>query len=596
MTAKALLGSTVSWSRAHLSERQYILFLAFLVGIFTALAGQLLKWLIEEIPALLTSQFDASKSQWLFLVYPMVGILLSALFVKYIVRDNISHGITKILFAISRGQGIIRTHNCWSSLIASSFTIGFGGSVGAESPIVLTGSAIGSFLGRTFKLIDHRKLMILVGCGASGAIAGIYKAPVAGLIFTLEVLMIDLTMASLMPLLISCLTATCVTYALTGTSAIYSYHDVAPFAVGRVPTIMLLGVACGLLSLYFTRVMNRLEQFFGKIKNLYVKVAVGGSILAILIFFFPPLYGEGYTTVSTLLNTSQVENLNSILDNSFFFGRSDLILLYLTLILITKVFATTATNGGGGCGGTFAPSLFLGCVAGFIFANIWNLYLPFDLRLPVTNCCLLGMAAVMSGVFHAPLTAVFLIAELTGGYDLFLSLMIVSTVSYLTVHAFEPHSIYAMRLARSGELLTHNKDNSVLTLMNLDAVIEKHRPTLTPEMGMAHMVQVISKDAGNNFAVLDQGGYLIGIINLQAIRHIIYRTELYRQFTVGQLMAPPTLKVRTNDTMQAVMNAFDSTDRQTLPVTTPEGAYVGFVSKAKVYASYRQVMKDFSEE
>lgn len=596
MMLRPLLSKTVSWAHNHLSERMFILVLALIVGILTALAAQLLKWIIEEIPHLLTAHFDSSKSQWLFLVYPLIGIFLSALFIKYIVRDNIGHGITKILYAISRNQGFIRLHNCWSSIVASGITIGFGGSVGAESPIVLTGSAIGSAIARHSRLIDHRKLMILVGCGASGAVAGIYKAPVAGLVFTLEVLMIDLTMGSLLPLLVSSLTATCVTYALTGTTAIYSYREIAPFDVERVPLILLLGVTCGLLSLYFTRAMNSFEQFFGRISNLYIKVALGGSILAVLIFFLPALYGEGYSTVSTLLNTENTENLTSVLNNSLFYGHDNLLLVYLTLVMIFKVFATTATNGGGGCGGTFAPSLFLGCIAGFVFANVWNIYQPFGIIAPVTNSCLLGMAGMMSGVFHAPLTAIFLIAELTGGYDLFLSLMIVSVGSYLTIHSFEPHSIYAMRLARSGQLLTHNKDSSVLTLMSLDAVIEKHRPTLVPSMRLSQMVQVISNDSGNNFAVLDKAGLLVGIINLQSLRHIIYRTELYGLYTVEQLMLHPEIILHTDDQMVNVMQTFESSPFPTLPVLDPEGNFVGFASKTRLYALYRKVLKDFSEE
>ncbi len=596
MTVRPLLNKSVTWAQSHLSERMFILLLALIVGVLTALAAQLLKWIIEAIPHLLTAHFDSSKSQWLFLVYPIIGILLSALFIKYIVRDNIGHGITKILYAFSRSQGYIRLHNCWSSIVASGITIGFGGSVGAESPIVLTGSAIGSAIARHSHLIDHRKLMILVGCGASGAVAGIYKAPVAGLVFTLEVLMIDLTMGSLLPLLVSSLTATCVTYALTGTTAIYSYHELAPFSVERVPLIVLLGVVCGLLSLYFTRAMNSFEQVFGRITNLYAKVALGGSVLAILIFFLPALYGEGYSTVSTLLNTSNTEDLSSVLNNSLFYGHNNLLLVYLSLVMIFKVFATTATNGGGGCGGTFAPSLFLGCIAGFVFANVWNLYQPFGIVAPVTNSCLLGMAGMMSGVFHAPLTAIFLIAELTGGYDLFLSLMIVSVGSYLTIRSFEPHSIYAMRLARSGQLLTHNKDSSVLTLMSLDAVIEKHRPTLTPDMRLSQMVQVVSNDSGNNFAVLDKAGLLVGVINLQSLRHIIYRTELYRLYTVEQLMFRPEIVLHTDDQMVNVMQTFESSPLPTLPVLDREGSFVGFASKTRLYALYRKVLKDFSEE
>ena len=590
-----LPGRIARWCERRLSPRQFILLLSFIVGIATALAAQILKWLIHEIEHLLTSSFDVTQSNWLFLVYPVVGIYLTALFIKYIVRDDIGHGVTKILYAISRRQGHIRRHNCWTSVIASALTIGFGGSVGAESPIVLTGSAIGSDLGRIFKL-DHKTLMLLIGCGASGAVAGIFKAPIAGLVFTLEVLMIDLTMASLLPLLISCLTATCVTYSLTGTEAQFSFQLLDPFTVERVPTAILLGIFCGLVSLYFTRTMNSFEQVFGRLKGLYPRLLLGGSVLAVLIYFFPPLYGEGYGTISTLLNGHTGQDVDSVLNNSLFYGHSEHLLLYLGLIILLKVFATTATNGGGGCGGTFAPSLFLGCISGFVFSRIWNQYIPIDIHVPETNYALLGMAGVMSGVFHAPLTGVFLIAELTGGYDLFIPLMIVSVSSYLTINVFEPHSIYSMRLARKGELLTHHKDRSVLTLMSLDAVIEKNVPQLRPDMDLGQVVRVVSNEKSNMFAVTDLKGTLLGVINLESIRKVIFRSELYRRYSVRQLMEQPRATLGTDEPMSTVMETFQNSDTDMLPVVDAEHHFVGFISKARLFSAYRRIMVDFSEE
>ncbi len=590
-----LPGRIARWCERRLSPRQFILLLSFIVGIATALAAQILKWLIHEIEHLLTSSFDVTQSNWLFLVYPVVGIYLTALFIKYIVRDDIGHGVTKILYAISRRQGHIRRHNCWTSVIASALTIGFGGSVGAESPIVLTGSAIGSDLGRIFKL-DHKTLMLLIGCGASGAVAGIFKAPIAGLVFTLEVLMIDLTMASLLPLLISCLTATCVTYSLTGTEAQFSFQLLDPFTVERVPTAILLGIFCGLVSLYFTRTMNSFEQVFGRLKGLYPRLLLGGSVLAVLIYFFPPLYGEGYGTIGTLLSGHAGEDVDSVMNNSLFYGHSEYLLLYLGLIILLKVFATTATNGGGGCGGTFAPSLFLGCISGFVFSRIWNQYIPIDIHVPETNYALLGMAGVMSGVFHAPLTGVFLIAELTGGYDLFIPLMIVSVSSYLTINVFEPHSIYSMRLARKGELLTHHKDRSVLTLMSLDAVIEKNVPQLRPDMDLGQVVRVVSNEKSNMFAVTDLKGTLLGVINLESIRKVIFRSELYRRYTVRQLMEQPRATLGTDEPMSTVMETFQNSDADMLPVVDAERHFVGFISKARLFSAYRRIMVDFSEE
>ena len=577
----------------HLTPKQLIFTLALLVGVGSAIAAWVLKTLIEEIALLLTSHFDVTSANRLYLVYPVVGIFLCVMFVKFIVRDDISHGVTKILYALSRRQGDIRSHNCWSSVIASSLTIGFGGSVGAESPIVLTGSAIGSLLGRQFR-VDHKTMMLLIGCGASGAIAGIFKAPIAGLMFTLEVLMVDLTMASLLPLLVSCLTATCITYTLAGTSPMFSFELTDPFIVRRVPTALLLGVTCGLVSLYFTRVMNSFEQVFGKLRHPAARLALGGVVLAVLIYFFPPLYGEGYGTISLLLSGDA--HASEVMNNSFFYGHETSLVTYLVLIILVKVFATTATNGGGGCGGTFAPSLFLGCIAGYVFSALWNIQTPFGITVRSTNYALLGMAGVMSGVFHAPMTGVFLIAELTGGYDLFIPLMIVSVCSYITIHTFEPHSIYAMRLARRGELLTHHKDRSVLTLMSLDAIIDKERPLLRPDMYLGQIVQAVSTEKALHFAVVDIKGGLLGIINLNGIRKLIFRSELYRMYRADQLMTRPSIVLRTDDSMTAVMERFSHTSTGTLPVLTPEGIFVGFVSRTRLLAAYRQVLKDFSEE
>lgn len=593
---KSLLLTTIhQWEQKHLSQRQFTLILALIVGVGCAFAAQLLKLLIHQIEHLLTAQFDVTHANWLFLVYPIVGIYLTALFIKYIVRDDIGHGVTKILYALSRKQGNIRQHNCWTSVIASALTIGFGGSVGAESPIVLTGSAIGSSLGRIFRL-DHKTMILLIGCGASGAVAGIFKAPIAGLMFTLEVLLIDLTMASLLPLLVSCLTATCITYALTGMEPMFNFSLSDPFQLNRVPTTVMLGVVCGFISLYFTRVMNSFEQVFSRLKNMYARLALGGAVLAILIYFFPPLYGEGYNTISILLAGDLGQGTDSVLNTSLFYGHSGSLILYLSLIILLKVFATTATNGGGGCGGTFAPSLFLGCLGGFVFARLWNAYGFYDATTPETNYALLGMAGVMSGVFHAPMTGVFLIAELTGGYNLILPLMIVSVTSYLTINAFEKHSIYAMRLARKGELLTHDKDQSVLTLMSLESIIDKNRPLLSPDMYLGQIVLAVSKSKNLHFAVVDTSGGLCGVININALRQIIFRSELYKTYRASQLMQEPPIILHTDDSMTDIMEKFTHTDSGTLPVLAPDGKFVGFVSRTRLLASYRQVMKDFSEE
>ena len=591
---RSLFQRFLLWREKNIKEKQFILILSFLVGIFTAITALILKMLIHWIQNFLTNNFNTTEANYLYLVYPVVGIFLAGLFVRYVVKDDISHGVTKILYAISRRQGRIKRHNTWSSVIASSITIGFGGSVGAEAPIVLTGSAIGSNLGSVFKM-EHRTLMLLVGCGAAGAIAGIFKAPIAGLVFTLEVLMIDLTMTSLLPLLISAVTAATVSYITTGTEAMFKFHLDQAFEMERIPYVIMLGIFCGLVSLYFTRAMNSVEGLFGKLKGPYQKLALGGVMLSILIFLFPPLYGEGYDTIELLLNGTSNADWDTVMNNSFFYGHGNLLLLYLMLIILFKVFASSATNGGGGCGGIFAPSLYLGCIAGFVFAFFSNKF-DFSYYLPEKNFALMGMAGVMSGVMHAPLTGVFLIAELTGGYDLFLPLMIVAASSYLTIIVFEPHSIYSMRLAKKGELLTHHKDKAVLTLMKVENVVEKDFVVVHPEMDLGELVKAISASRRNIFPVTDKSGILIGIVTLDDIRNIMFRQELYHRFTVGKLMTAIPARLYDTDSMEQVMRTFDDTKAWNLPVVDEEGHYLGFVSKSKIFNSYRQVLVHFSED
>ena len=584
----------IIWRENEIQEKHFILMLSFLVGLFTAFAALILKYLIHLIQNFLTDNFDSTEANYLYLVYPVVGIFLAGLFVRNIVKDDISHGVTKILYAISRRQGRIKRHNIWSSTIASAITIGFGGSVGAEAPIVLTGSAIGSNLGSLFKM-EQRTLMLLVGCGAAGAISGIFKAPIAGLVFTIEVLMIDLTMSSLLPLLITSVTAATVSYVVTGQEAMFKFHMDQPFLLERIPYVILLGIFCGLVSLYFTRAMNVVENFYARFKGVYSKLVLGGVMLSILIFLFPPLYGEGYDTIELLLNGISNMEWDTVMNNSLFYGYGNLLLVYLLLIVLFKVFASAATNGGGGCGGIFAPSLFLGCIAGFIFSHFSNELGIFP-GLPEKNFALMGMAGVMSGVMHAPLTGVFLIAELTGGYDLFLPLMIVAVSSYLTIIVFEPHSIYSMRLAKKGELLTHHKDKAVLTLMKMENVVEKDFVTVHPEVDLGELVKAISTSHRNVFPVTDKNGVLLGIVLLDDIRNIMFRQELYHRFTVNKLMTSVPARLFDTDSMEQVMKTFDDTKAWNLPVVDRDGRYLGFVSKSKIFNSYRQVLVHFSED
>lgn len=583
------------WRKDRISEKMFVLILAFFVGLLSAVAAFVLHWIINQIVHLLTSHFHADSSNWLYLVYPVVGIYLTSLFVRYIVKDNISHGITRILYAISSNRSRLRSHNTWSSVIASAITIGFGGSVGAEAPIVLTGSAIGSNLGQLFKL-DSKTLMLLVGCGAAGAIAGIFKAPIAGLVFTLEVLMIDMTMTSLLPILVSCVTATCFTYIFSGDAALFTFHLDNDWTVQRTPACILLGIFCGIVSLYFIRTMSFAEGIFARFKEKpHIKLLIGGSVLSLLIFLFPSLFGEGYNSINLLLNGKTEADWEQILNNSLFSGHPNVLISYIALVLLTKVFATSATNGGGGCGGTFAPSLFIGCFAGFLFSRMWNIH-EIGIYVPEKNFALMGMAGVMSGVMHAPLTGIFLIAELTGGYSLFLPLMIVSVSSYLTISIFEPHSIYSSRLAKEGKLITHHTDHAVLTLMQLDSVIERDYQAVPADMELGQIVHKISQSRGSVLPVLDAAGTLLGEIDINKIRHVVFRIELYHHFTAAQLMQEPAATLSDASPMARVMKTFDRTQAQWLPVLDSENHLKGYISRQRLYTQYRKMVADMSEE
>ena len=594
----------IDWRVRHISEKHLVLLLSFFVGAFSAAAAAVLKTFIHFIQQLVEGHLIADDRTWWYLITPVIGITLAALFVKYVVRDDISHGITKILYAISQRKSIIKAHNMWSSVVGSGLTIGFGGSVGAEAPIVLTGAAIGSNLAKAFRL-DQKTMMLMIGCGAAGAVGGIFKAPIAGLVFTLEVLMMDLTMTSVAPLLISSVTATAISYILTGTEPMFPLDTAEPFLVQRIPWYLILGAICGLVSLYFTRGMNKLEQWMKHhISNMWLKLLVGGATLSVLIFLFPPLYGEGYDVIRQLINGDSLSALDNspfakyLVPTEFYANLATtptqlLILTYFIAIILLKIVASVATNGAGGVGGIFAPSLFMGAIVGFVTARIMNMA---GLMVPEANFALVGMAGLMSGVMHAPLTGIFLIAELTGGYHLFMPLMIVSVISYLTIMLFEPHSLYAMRLAQKGELLTHNKDRNVLTLLKMDNVLETDFITVFPEMTLGQLVKVISASKRNIFPVIDNDGHLKGILLLDEVRNIMFQPRLYNRFTVGQLMTSPAAILRFDQPMDKVMETFEDTGAWNLPVVDAERRYLGFVSKSKIFNSYRHVLVHFSEE
>lgn len=594
MQLKDIYNRFLLWRNTHIKEKHFLLIICFLVGILTAFAAYLLKLAIEFFHVFLTENFSRENLNFSYLLFPIVGILIAGLYVRYIVKDDISHGVTKILFALSQRKSRIKPHNMYTSLVASSITIGFGGSVGAEAPIVLTGSAIGSNLGRYFKLEQH-SLMILVGCGAAGAIAGIFKAPIAGILFVIEVLLLDLTMSSILPLLVTAVTATVVSYILTGTDAMFAYSIVEPFTLERIPFVILLGIICGILSLYVIRCMSWLESIFHSLSH-FKRFLLGGIMLSLLIFIFPPLYGEGYNTINTLLAGG--DTFTNLTNESFFYNLQSkwTIVLFLMLVILFKVFASSATNGGGGTGGVFAPTLFLGCIVGFIFSYTLN-QLGFTTYLPQENFALMGMTGVMAGVMHAPLTGLFLIIELTGGYELFLPLMIVSLVSYGTILVFEKHSIYAIRLAKRGELITHHKDKAVLTFLKISDLLEKDIPTVTPDMTLGDVVKVISISNRNIFPVINRDNILLGLVLMNDIRNIMFRPELYDKFTVQKFMVGSPAKININNNMEDVMATFEKTKAWNLPVVNEKGEYMGLLSQSSVFNSYREVLvENYSQD
>lgn len=582
------------WRERHLPDKTFVVLLALIVGTASGLAAVLLKTLIGLIAGFLTSRFNTEQGNLLYLVFPAIGILLASMYVYYIAREPISHGVTRVLYALALKKSRLKIHNMYSSLIASSLTIGFGGSVGAEGPIVFTGAAIGSNLGQAFRL-RPQTLAMLVACGAAAGIAGIFKAPIAGMLFTIEVLMLDLTAGAAIPLIAASVAGATVAYVFTGYNVEFFFSQSEPFYAYRIPFVVLLGVFCGFVSLYFINFIDRLEGRFKRLRNRWVRFAVGGLTLSLLIYLMPPLYGEGYEGITRLING----DVTGIFNNSLFYAyRSNTVavLLFLFALGAFKVLATAATNGGGGVGGTFAPSLFVGCMAGVFFAYLFNNLGILDPEMPLSikNFALMGMAGVMAGVMHAPMMAIFLTAEMTGGYELFLPLLIVSASSYGICRIFTPYGIYSRRLAKRGELLTHQKDRSVLTLLKMDSVIERDFSVVHPDMSLKDMVDVIAQSHRNLFPVTDDEGNLLGVVQLDDIRNIMFRPDLYRRMNVNRFMAIPPAKVVVGTPMEKVMKTFDDTGAWNLPVIDEDGKYVGFVSKSKIFNSYRQVLKHYT--
>lgn len=591
MEKRTFISKILIWVTGNLTHRQLILSLSLIIGVLSGLAAVLLKNTVYYTNEFLSGRLAAETSNLIYLAFPAIGILLTVLFTRYMIRDHISHGVSKVLHAISRKDSELASHNSYSSMFASTMTVGFGGSVGLEAPIVLTGASIGSNIGRFLKL-NYKTITLLIACGATGAISGIFKSPIAAMIFSLEVLMLDLTMWSIIPLLISAVSGATIATLLMGQGAVFYFTLHEPFLIENIPWYILLGVFTGLVSFYFTWCSLRVEGKFQKIRSPYHRLFYGGALLGILIFLFPPLYGEGYGTLRSLLSGDATEiaagSLISVLRNNYW-----VFLGFLILILVFKVIAMAATTGSGGVGGIFAPSLYMGGVTGFIAASLLNNFS--FINVSERNFALVGMAGVMAGVMHAPLTAIFLIAEITGGYELFIPLIITSTIAYLTIMYFEPHSIYTKRLAARGELITHHKDKAVLTLMKLGPVIEKDLRTIHPDATLGELVKVVSKSNRNIFPVVDEDENLLGIVLLDNIRDIMFKPSRYDNVFVRDVMDIPPDTVSFDENMESVMLKFEDSGAWNLPVIE-NNKYVGFISKSKIFSAYRKILLQFSSE
>ena len=575
-----------------LPERNVMMILSLFVGISCGLAAVVLKLSIEFIHHHLTSWFADKAYNFMYLLYPGIGMLIAMLFVKYVIKDNIGHGVTKVLQAVSKNESKIKPHNMWSSVAASSVTIGFGGSVGAEAPIVYTGAAIGSNVARYMGL-SYKNMTILLGCGAAGAVAGIFKAPMAGVLFTLEILLFNISMSSILPLLLSSVSATVVSYIFLGDQLPFEC-TLSPFSMGNIPFYVILALSCAAFSVYFTRTTLWLEDKIKSIEKPFLRWGLSALCLGLLIFLFPPLYGEGYGHLHSLLNGTMI-NLEGQTVLGFFMRSAWAVPIFFLLILLLKVFSMSFTNAGGGVGGTFGPTLFIGAIAGFVVSRTINL-VGGGAVVPEQNFVLVGMAGLMAGVMQAPMTAIFLIADISGGYDLLIPLILTSTLSYGVTRMVEPYSIYTKRIAKRGELLTHDSDQAVLTLLKTSDLVEADFGTIKIDATLRDLIQVVSRSRRNIFPVVDSRNHFQGFVSLEDIRRDMFKTELYDTQHVYNYMKSAPAYVYVDEKMESVMKKFEMTGAWNLPVVEKDRTYVGFVSKSKIFSSYREQLKQVSHD
>lgn len=591
MRKQSLLSKFLIWRVKHVNDRNFIMILAVIVGILAGFSAVIIKNIVHFIQSLGVHGFPDEYENYLYFAYPMIGIMLTMLFIKFVNKKPVGHGIPSVLYSISKENGYIKPHNTYSSVITSALTVGFGGSVGLEGPTVATGAAMGSNLGKVFHL-NYKNIILLLGCASTGAMAAIFKAPIAGIIFGLEVIMLDLTMSSLVPLLLASTSAVLISYLFLGMNVLYPFEVVNTFSISDIPYYIILGVLAGFVSLYFTRIYMYVQKFFDKMKNWKIKVLVGGISLGILIFFLPSLFGEGYNSINISLNGEY----DYLFTNSIFYPlRENMLMIFVMILLVMgfKVIATSITFGAGGVGGIFAPTLFMGTNTGLLFGFILRY---FDIQgINNSNLAFAGMGGLIAGVLHAPLTAIFLIAEITGGYELFIPLMITGTISYATIKMFEPNSVYTIQLAERGHLITHHKDKAVLSLMKVDRMIETNFSSIGPNASLGDLVKVVSESHRNIFPVIDKDYKFYGIVSMDDIRDIMFKSGLYNKTFVKNLMFMPSTWVDPDESMENVAQKFQDTGNYNLPVIK-DGKYKGFVSRANVFSSYRKMLKYFSED
>lgn len=574
----------------QLTERQRLVLLAILVGLCSGLAAVILKTGVRYV-SLLLDRITIDKYNFMYLVFPGIGMLISMLIVKYVVKENLSHGITKVLYAISRKKSRLSSKTIWGPLVTSIITIGFGGSVGAEAPIVHSGASIGSYIAQKFKLSYHQITLLLV-CGAAGSIAGIFKAPLAGIIFSIEILMFDFSLSSITPLLLSSVTAICISYFLIGNDMPFA-ASVTAFQMSNIPYYIILGVLCGLLSLYFIKVSLWLEAKIGGIENPYRKLLICAVFLGVIIFVFPPLYGEGYSSLALMLNNDVDSSFAHTFYSSFASNSGWFVLVFWVFVMLAKVFSMSLTNAGGGVGGTFGPTLVIGGICGFVLSRFFNL--TGWISLPEANFALAGMGGLMAGVMHAPMTGIFLIAEITGGYELIIPLIITVSLSYLITNSKEKHSIYTKRLAMVGDLLTHDKDKAVLTLLDVKQLLETDLDKVYPADSLRYLVEVVSTSHRNLYPVVDRNGKYQGLVTLDDIRSIMFDNTKYDTVFVKDLMHADSERIVITDSMETVMEKFTKSNAWNLAVVDENGKYLGMVSKSKIFSAYREQLIEVSE-